>query len=97
MTNQVNVSGDENVWKEARSDGKSPKPHKRITLDVKSGVLRWFEADEKLRQIARTLEIALEVFRTTRGEGGRRGCQGSLFYAPFPFVPFVVFLLSDLF
>lgn len=52
------------------SDGKSPKPpHKWITLDVKSGVLRWFEAHEKLRQIAKALEIALEVFRTL-GVGG---------------------------
>jgi hypothetical protein len=30
------------------SGGQNPKPYKWITLDVKSGVLRWFEADETL-------------------------------------------------
>ena len=45
---------------------KIQNPHKRITLDVKSGVLRWFEAHEKVRQIAKALEIALEIFRRVR-------------------------------
>lgn len=49
------------------SDGKSPKPCKRVTSDVKSQVLRWFEAHEDLRQIAKALEIALEVFQTVLG------------------------------
>lgn len=48
---------------------KVQNPHKRITLDVKSGVLRWFEAREKLRQIAKALEMASEVFRM--GGAGR--------------------------
>lgn len=71
------------------SDGKSPNPHKWITLEVKSGVLRWFEAREKLRQIAKALEIALEVFRTILGLGDEKrqtGCQDSWFCAPLPFV-----------
>lgn len=41
---------------------KSRKPRKRIALDVKSEVLRWFEAHKNLRQIRKALEIALEVF-----------------------------------
>lgn len=46
------------------SDGGSPKRHKWIALDVKPGGLRCFEANEKLRQIAKALGISLEVFRT---------------------------------
>lgn len=64
---------------------KVQNPHKWITLDVKSGVLRWFEAHEKLRQIAKALEIALEIFSTVQRQGcvceGREeasGCPGLL-------------------
>lgn len=72
MTNGVSARGGDDVWKRARKWWKSPQPHKRITLDVKSGVFRWFEAHEKSRQIAKVLEIALEVFGTMWGAGRGR-------------------------
>lgn len=50
---------------------KIPNLHKRITLDVKSGVLRWFEACEKLRQLVEALEMASEVLRAGRWWEGR--------------------------
>lgn len=40
------------------SDGKSPKFHKWITLDAKSGVLRLSGVRENLWQIAKALEIS---------------------------------------
>lgn len=65
---------------------KVQNPHKRITLDVKSGVLRWFEAREKLRQIAKALEMASEVFRMGGRGGGwwpRGGIQASWILVPY--------------
>lgn len=53
------------------SDGGSLKRHKWIALDVKPGGLRCFEANEKLRQIAKALGISLEVFGKACGAGGR--------------------------
>lgn len=76
---------------------KVQNPHKRITLDVKSGVLRWFEAREKLRQIAKALEMASEVFRMGGGGAGGGGQEeasrlpGSWFRTPI-----AILLLSDL-
>lgn len=47
----------------SRSSKRDPKS---ITLDVKLNVLRWFEADEKLSHILKSLGLAASTLRTMR-------------------------------
>lgn len=75
---------------------KVQNPHKRITLDVKSGVLRWFEAREKLRQIAKALEMASEVFRMGRGGVVVAKRRHPGFWDSWLRTPIAILLLSDL-
>lgn len=74
---------------EPGSGGGSPKPPKRIALDVKPAVLGCFEANEKLRHVVEALGISLEAFRIiceARGRGEACELPDSWFGSAFLFL-----------